>query len=345
MGREGVPLFPVAGIWIALDYSSPGFMRVLPVLLVATCGSPAPGASGSASPTATAGSAPARTEVLAADPAPASSSAPVPPSPVAPQAVSPVVPSCEPADWSPRTLPALLEPGKTADSSRPDQLGSDVRGFEACGDGPNGPGPGAGGAVLDGVGVRLAGVTPAGTTGRNWPGNQCSFELRLQTGAGQRVVLGPDVVPPFNVLTSLVRSGSAAWIGVSFNGYTREFPKGGNRVIAVDLCAGKVVWTSPNSTSNTDLLLLGDYLVTAFGFTSEKRFVHVLDARSGKLLQKLRVVENVCPSKSWAPNWDGGPCDRPGQDVGAASAPRVEGGVFFVDTNIGSSTFQFKPRP
>lgn len=255
-----------------------------------------------------------------------------------------VAPSCTPADWSPRALPPLLEPGKTPDPSRVDQAGSEVRAFSQCGDGPNGPGAGAGGAVIDGVGVRVAGVTAAGKSGRKWSGNQCTFELRLADGAGQRVVLGPDVVPPFNTLTSLVRSGSAVWVGVSFNGYTREFPKGGNLVIAVDLCDGKIVWTSPSSISNTDLLLLGDYLVTAFGFTSEKRFVHVLDARSGKVVQKLKVVENVCPSESWAPNWDDGPCDRPGQDVGAANAPRVRGGLLFVDTNTGSSTFQFK-RP
>jgi hypothetical protein len=256
-----------------------------------------------------------------------------------------VVPTCAPADWSPRSLPPLLEPGKTSDPTRADQVGSDVRGFEECGDGPNGPGAGTGGAVIDGVGVRVAGITPAGSSGRRWPGNQCSFELRLASGAGQRVLLGPEMVPPFNTITSLVRAGSAAWVAVSFNGYTREFPKGGNRVIAVDLCAGKIAWTSPNSTSNTDLLLLGDYLVTAYGFTSEKRFVHVLDARSGHVLQKLKVVENICPSKSWAPSWDGGRCDRPAQDVGAASAPRVEGGLLLVDTNTGSSSFQFRNRP
>jgi hypothetical protein len=324
-------------------------MRALPCLVLAVaCGAPRAHAPGAENPPVAAGSAASRTEVLAAAPAPGSSSAGRPgiasPPESAPSNTA-VVPVCTPADWSPRSLAPLLEPGKTADPSRPDQVGSDVRSFEACGDGPNGPGAGTGGAVIDGVGVRIAGVTPAGSSGRGWPGNQCSFELRLASGAGQRVVLGPEVVPPFNAITSLVRSSSAVWITVSFNGYTREFPKGGNRVIAVDLCTGKVAWTSPNSTSNTDLLLLGDYLVTAYGFTSEKRSVHVLDARSGHVLQKLRVVENVCPSKSWAPNWGGGPCDRPGQDVGAASAPRVEGGLVLVDTNTGSSTFQFKQRP
>jgi hypothetical protein len=319
-------------------------LRAVLLLWPVACGSPAPGVASAAGPPAAASSAQSRTEVLAAGPGQPATTGPVAPERAAP-ASAPVVPVCTPFDWSPRTLPPLLEPGTKPSTARPDRTGSDVRGFDQCGDGPNGPGTGSGGAVIDGVGVRVAGVTPAGSTGRKWPGNQCSFELRLASGAGQRVVLGPEVVPPFNTITSIVRSESAAWIGVSFNGYTREFPKGGNRVIAVDLCAGKVTWTSPDSTSNTELLLLGDYLVTAYGFTSEKRFVHVLDARSGHLLQKLRVVENVCPSKSWAPSWDGGRCDRPGQDVGAATGPRVEGGLFFVDTNTGSATFQFKTNP
>jgi hypothetical protein len=97
-----------------------------------------------------------------------------------------------------------------------------------------------------------------------------------------------------------------------------------------------VVWAL-----NGGLLLLGDYLVSPFGFTSERRFVFVLDAHTGNVVQKLPVVENICPSKSWAPNWHAGErCDSPGQAVGAATNPRVEGGVFLVDTNTGSASFQ-----
>jgi hypothetical protein len=95
--------------------------------------------------------------------------------------------------------------------------------------------------------------------------------------------------------------------------------------------------------SNGGLLLLDDYLVSPYGFTSERRFVYVLDSHSGDVVQKLPVIENVCPSKSWAPHWHPGErCDAPGQAVGAATAPRVEGGAFLVDTNTGSSAFGFR---
>ena len=196
--------------------------------------------------------------------------------------------------------------------------------------------------MIDGVELRLAGVAPAGVSGRHWFGNQCRLELRLENGAGRPVTLGPSELPPFYAVTSLVRSDSAVWLAVGFNGYAREFPKGGNRVIAVDLCEGKVVWSSPDARSNSSLLLLGDYLVTAYGFTTERRFVFVLDARSGAVVQKLPVIENVCPSKAWAPNYTGGRCDAPGQRVGAATRPRIEDMLFVVDTNTGSATFMLE---
>jgi hypothetical protein len=157
------------------------------------------------------------------------------------------------------------------------------------------------------------------------------------------VVLGEHQVPEFNTIRAVVRSGSAAWLSIGFNGYAREFPKGGNRVVAVDLCQGRVVWQSNDGISNGGLLLLDEYLVAPYGFTGERRFVSVLDAYSGSVIQRLPVIENVCPSKRWAPNWKPGErCDRPGQVVGAATEPRIEDGAFLVDTNTGSCRFGLK---
>jgi hypothetical protein len=250
---------------------------------------------------------------------------------------------CAAADWSARKLPPLLRPGKKATPSELDRAGSAQLVFDAeCTDAPAGAAPGSPAPVVDGVELRLASVTPAGSSGRGWSGNQCAFDVRLADGAGKTARLGPERVPPFTTISALVRSGSAVWLSLSFNGYTREFPRGGNRIVALDLCEGRVVWQSKDATSNGGLLLLGDYLLSPFGFTSERRFVFVLDARSGSVVQKLGVVENICPSKSWAPHWHAGErCDAPGQAVGAATNPRVEGGVFLVDTNTGSASFQF----
>ncbi len=255
------------------------------------------------------------------------------------------VPGCEGADWSDHSLPALLKPGKSPNRSWPDQKPTTANAFyDECSDNPRGRPKVKLGAVvvIGGIELRLTNAEPAGSTGRGWEGNQCSFEVRLAGGSGRPVKLGPEQIPPFTYITSLARAGSAAWLQVAFNGYTSAFQKGGNRVIAVDLCDGTVAWKSADSTANGGLLLLKDYLISSYGFTSERRFVYVLDAHSGGVIQKLRVVENQCPSKSWAPNWNGGSCDAPGQLVGAADSPRVEDGLFLVDTNTGSSTFELR---
>ena len=262
-----------------------------------------------------------------------------------PQSVERPPLGCLPADWTVQQLPPLLEPGKVATPSRPDQLGVAQSAFASeCTDAPGGPtrqSPPA--VVLAGVEIRLASSEPAGSSQRGWTGDQCAFEVKSVDGSGAATRLGNQEIPPFTTVSAVVRSGSAAFIGVSFNGYSAEFPKGGNRVIAVDLCEGRVVWRSKDSMSNGGLLLLDGYLISPYGFTNERRYVFVLDSRSGQVIQKLPVIENICPSKSWAPNWSPGQrCDAPGQAVGAATGPRVEGGVFLIDTNTGSSAFQFK---
>ncbi len=257
-------------------------------------------------------------------------------------------PECRPADWSAHSLAPLLKRGKATSSSWADRTGAAQLLFDSeCTDSPTGPtrrstNP----VVVDGVEIRLVGVTPAGASGRGWIGNQCAFELRLADGSGRPVRLGAGEVAAFTTLNAAVRSGSALWLGIGFNGYTKEFPGGGNRVVAVDLCDGRVAWKSNDAMSNGGLLLVGDYLISPYGFTSERRYVFVLDAHSGHVVQKLPVVENLCPSKSWAPNWHPGErCDAPGQVVGAATAPRIEGGLFVVDTNTGSSTFEIVAAP
>jgi hypothetical protein len=256
-----------------------------------------------------------------------------------------VVAPCPASNWEARTLPPLFTASKKPQRAELDRNGASQLLFDAdCSDGPNGPSQSTSTrVVVDGVGVELTRAEPAGATGRGWTGNQCSFELWLSDSASKTVTLGPELVPPFNAITALVRSGSAVWLSVGFNGYAREFPAGGNRVIAADLCTGRVMWSSESATSNGGLLLLGDYLVSPYGFTSEPRFVYVLNARSGAVVQKLPVVENVCPSESWRPHWHPGErCDSPGQRVGAATNPRISGNLLYVDTNTGSSTFALR---
>ena len=164
------------------------------------------------------------------------------PPPQRPSTMEVAASSCSPADWSSRSLAPLLKPGKSPARSHADRPGARQLVFDSeCTDAPNGPrfkSPPS--VVLDGVEVQLASARPAGSSGRSWTGNQCTFDLRLADGSGSAVHLGADDIPPFTTVNALVRSGSAAWLSVGFNGYTKEFPKGGNRIIALDLCVGRV---------------------------------------------------------------------------------------------------------
>lgn len=145
----------------------------------------------------------------------------------------------------------------------------------------------------NGVRVALIDAIPAGESGRGWPGNQCQYAVDLPDVAGQTVLLGSNVIPPFNSIYALLRHGSALYVGVQFNGYAREFPRGGCKVIAVDLCTGQVKWQSADYTSNGDMALIGeDYLLTGYGFTAEKRIIQIANAHTGKVLQTLRIPGN-----------------------------------------------------
>jgi hypothetical protein len=288
-------------------------------------------------------SAPASHLALATDAAPARAHG-APASAPPPQLAGGVVVACSRADWSARPLKPLLAPGKVERSSWPSRPGNPMHPLftSECSDSPGGPSGAAGAKVtVEGVGIELIEQSAAGNSGRGWAGAQCSFEVWASDSASKTTRLGPSEIPPFNTINAVVRSGSAVWLSVGFNGYTREFPKGGNRIIAIDLCEGRVIWQSKDAVSNGGLLLLDDYLISPFGFTGERRYVYVLNARSGAVVQRLPILENVCPSKSWAPNWRPGErCDAPGQLVGAAHTPRVEEGLLLVDTNTGSSTFR-----
>lgn len=50
-----------------------------------------------------------------------------------------------------------------------------------------------------------------------------------------------------------------------------------------------VLWKSKYLASNTQLLAVGDFLITGYGFTDEKDFIHVIAQKDGKIVQKIPV--------------------------------------------------------
>lgn len=177
--------------------------------------------------------------------------------------------------------PALS--GTIAESERAVIAGS------ACTDSPDQRGATTGQGSRDGVSVRIAGAKDGGKSRRGWTGMQCDYELRADDGSGAPVILDASVSPPFNELTAVLRDGSAAVVALQFNGYASEFPKGGNRLVGVDLCEGKVRWVSKDLVSNGPVMRVGDAIISTYGFTDEPDFVYVHDANSGARLQRLPI--------------------------------------------------------
>jgi hypothetical protein len=165
----------------------------------------------------------------------------------------------------------------------------------ACGDNP-GPWKAPGLPVsrrLGDVSLAVVSARHVGKSGRNWEGGHCRFSV--QAMAYQPVVpvavIESPVVPPFNDLTTMERDGTALWFSLTFNGYAREFKGQGCRIVAVDLCAGKVRWVSPDLRSNGPVMAYGEYLITAYGFMAEPDYLYVFDKRTGRQVQRLTLAK------------------------------------------------------
>jgi hypothetical protein len=227
---------------------------------------------------------------------------------------------CVPADWTPRALPPLLKPGHDAEAYPPDRLGQRVSWFgvvsnESCLDPSSLAGPGqAVAASINGVDLSILHVDVVSKDGEKAYGGQCTFGLKLANGVGPTVTLASDYVMPFNTITAVERAGAAVWLSLEAHGYAKDFPRGSSYVVAADLCEGRAVWKSDYLTSNGPILLLGDYLVTGYGFTDEPRTLYVLSAHTGEVVQKLAL---------------------PGSPQGMA----LMSGLLVVRTNHGVATF------
>lgn len=59
---------------------------------------------------------------------------------------------------------------------------------------------------------------------------------------------------------------------------------------AIDVATGRLQWRSPALVGNaTTFVVAGDVLVSGYGFTAEPDYLFVLDRRTGRVLDRLRV--------------------------------------------------------
>jgi len=61
-------------------------------------------------------------------------------------------------------------------------------------------------------------------------------------------------------------------------------------ITAIDVDARKILWRSPALVANArTFVVTGNLIVSGYGFTAEDDFLYLLDRRSGRLLDRLRV--------------------------------------------------------
>jgi len=61
-------------------------------------------------------------------------------------------------------------------------------------------------------------------------------------------------------------------------------------LVALDPIKKKVLWRSEPLVSNFRLLVHGDYIVTGYGFTKEKKRLNILRRRDGKVVFKTSLI-------------------------------------------------------
>ena len=62
-------------------------------------------------------------------------------------------------------------------------------------------------------------------------------------------------------------------------------------ISAIDLNENKILWTTQPLTCNSTFVIVGNTIVCGYGFTSEPRYVYLVDLQTGKRRQKVKVEE------------------------------------------------------
>lgn len=93
------------------------------------------------------------------------------------------------------------------------------------------------------------------------------------------------------VVHDLLLVGDTLYYNESCQTYAKDAKGRCSNVVALDVSNSKptVRWRSAPKLSRGRILAVGEHLVTGYGFTDEKDFMHVLDRKSGKLRHSLGV--------------------------------------------------------
>lgn len=87
---------------------------------------------------------------------------------------------------------------------------------------------------------------------------------------------------------------SVIYVSVCHLTYAQTQPDTGF-IMAIDVNTGNILWKSQNLVCNTfNFYVKGDTIFTGYGFTDEDDYMYTLDARTGKVIDKISV--STCPN-------------------------------------------------
>jgi len=87
-----------------------------------------------------------------------------------------------------------------------------------------------------------------------------------------------------------VEEGDTLYVAHAHNTYARSSRGMNAYVTAIDMRRGRVLWrTAPLVSNASNFELVGDHLVTGYGFTQEPDFLYLLDKRTGEVRHRLGV--------------------------------------------------------
>lgn len=101
--------------------------------------------------------------------------------------------------------------------------------------------------------------------------------------AGERQFIYQD-------LAWAVEEGDTLYVAHAHNTYARSSRGMNAYLTAIDTRRGRVLWRSRPLVANaSNFELVGEHLITGYGFTREADFVYLLDKRTGEVRQRLPV--------------------------------------------------------
>ena len=79
------------------------------------------------------------------------------------------------------------------------------------------------------------------------------------------------------------------YVNIGINGYASVLGGKTGYVACIDTRAGKLVWRTGPLVTNAPMRIVGDDLITGYGFTAEPDYLHVLDRETGATVDRVKV--------------------------------------------------------